>query len=36
VKAGRVHIVDPNLWPGFGHLWARALADDLERLFVTA
>ncbi len=34
VKAGRVHVVDANLWPGFGHLWARALVDDLERLFV--
>lgn len=36
VKAGRVHIVDAELWPGFGHLWARALLDDLERLFVEA
>lgn len=36
VKAGRVHVVDANLWPGFGHLWARALVDDLERLFVPA
>jgi iron complex transport system substrate-binding protein len=36
VKAGRVHLVDANLWPGFGHLWARALVDDLERLFVPA
>lgn len=35
VKAGRVHVVDAELWPGFGHLWARALLDDLERLFVT-
>jgi iron complex transport system substrate-binding protein len=34
VKAGRVHVVDANLWPGLGHLWARALVDDLERLFV--
>ena len=34
VAAGRVHVVDGALWPGFGHLWARALADDLERLFV--
>jgi iron complex transport system substrate-binding protein len=36
VKAGRVHVVDARLWPGFGHLWARALSDDLERLFVPA
>jgi len=35
VNAGRVHLVDANLWPGFGHLWARALVDDLERLFVS-
>lgn len=34
VQAGRVHLVDADLWPGFGHLWARALLDDLERLFV--
>jgi ABC-type Fe3+-hydroxamate transport system substrate-binding protein len=34
VAAGRVHIVDGALWPGLGHLWARAVADDLERLFV--
>lgn len=34
VKAGRVHVVDGALWPGLGHLWARALVDDLERLFV--
>lgn len=36
VKAGRVHLVDATLWPGLGHLWARALVDDLERLFVEA
>lgn len=36
VKAGRVHLVDADLWPGLGHLWARALVDDLERLFVEA
>jgi iron complex transport system substrate-binding protein len=36
VAAGRVHIVDAALWPGLGHLWARALVDDLERLFVPA
>ncbi len=36
VKAGRVHLVDADLWPGLGHLWARALTDDLERLFVEA
>jgi iron complex transport system substrate-binding protein len=36
VRAGRVDLVDANLWPGFGHLWARALVDDLERLFVPA
>lgn len=35
VKAGRVHLVDADLWPGLGHLWARALTDDLERLFIT-
>jgi iron complex transport system substrate-binding protein len=33
VRAGRVHVVDGALWPGLGHLWARALTDDLERLF---
>lgn len=36
VQAGRVHLVDAALWPGLGHLWARALLDDLERLFVPA
>jgi iron complex transport system substrate-binding protein len=36
VQAGQVHEVDAALWPGFGHLWARALTDDLERLFVPA
>lgn len=35
VQAGQVHLVDADLWPGLGHLWARALLDDLERLFVT-
>lgn len=35
VQAGRVHVVDGTLWPGLGRLWARALVDDLERLFVT-
>lgn len=34
VQAGQVHVVDGALWPGLGHLWARALVDDLERLFV--
>lgn len=34
VQAGRVHLVDADLWPGLGHLWARAVTDDLERLFV--
>jgi iron complex transport system substrate-binding protein len=34
IKAGRVHLVDADLWPGLGHLWARALINDLERLFV--
>lgn len=34
VQAGQVHIVDADLWPGLGHLWARALVDDLERLFL--
>lgn len=36
VAAGRIHLVDADLWPGLGHLWARALVDDLERLFVPA
>jgi iron complex transport system substrate-binding protein len=36
VQAGRVHLVDAALWPGLGHLWARALTDDLERLFVAS
>lgn len=36
VHAGRVHLVDGALWPGLGHLWARALVEDLERLFVPA
>ncbi|MBW3574585.1 MAG: ABC transporter substrate-binding protein [Actinobacteria bacterium] len=36
VQAGRVHLVDATLWPGLGHLWAKALVDDLERLFVPA
>ncbi len=35
VTRGNVHLVDADLWPGLGHLWARALVDDLERLFVT-
>lgn len=35
-QAGRVHLVDADLWPGLGYLWAQALADDLERLFVPA
>ena len=34
VQAGRVHLVDATLWPGLGYLWAKALVDDLERLFV--
>jgi iron complex transport system substrate-binding protein len=34
VQAGRLVEVDGALWPGLGHLWARALVDDLERLFV--
>lgn len=36
VQAGRVHLVDAALWPGLGYLWAGALVDDLERLFVPA
>ncbi|MGH9247790.1 MAG: ABC transporter substrate-binding protein [Acidimicrobiales bacterium] len=32
-QAGKVDLVDAALWPGLGHLWARALVDDLERLF---
>ncbi len=35
VQAGQVHLVDGALWPGLGHLWARALVDDLERLFLS-
>lgn len=35
VQAGNVHLVDADLWPGLGHLWARALLEDLERLFVS-
>lgn len=34
VQAGRVEQVDGTLWPGLGYLWANALLDDLERLFV--
>lgn len=34
VQAGRVEPVDGELWPGLGYLWANALLDDLERLFV--
>lgn len=34
VQAGRVEKVDGQLWPGLGYLWATALLDDLERLFV--
>lgn len=34
VQAGRIEVVDGALWPGLGHLWAQALVDDLERLFV--
>jgi iron complex transport system substrate-binding protein len=34
VQAGSVHVVDGALWPGLGYLWAQALVDDLERLFV--
>lgn len=33
-QAGNVHLVDADLWPGLGHLWARALLDDIERLFL--
>jgi ABC-type Fe3+-hydroxamate transport system substrate-binding protein len=36
VKAGRVEQVDGELWPGLGYLWANALLDDLERLFVSS
>lgn len=36
VQAGRVHLVVADLWPGLGYLWAQALVDDLERLFVSA
>lgn len=34
VQAGAVEQVDGELWPGLGYLWASALLDDLERLFV--
>lgn len=33
VQKDQVIIVDGTLWPGFGHLWARAVVDDLERIF---
>jgi iron complex transport system substrate-binding protein len=33
VEAGRVHLVDGDLWPGLGYLWAMAMVDDIERLF---
>jgi iron complex transport system substrate-binding protein len=36
VKAGRVIEVDGNLWPGYGYLFAEALLDDLDRIFVQA
>lgn len=34
VQNGRVERVDGALWPGLGYLWASALLDDLERLFL--
>jgi iron complex transport system substrate-binding protein len=33
VRAGRVLEVDGNRWVGAGFLWARAILDDVERLF---
>ena len=36
VQAGNVVVVDGELWPGLGYLWAQALTDDLERLFFTS
>lgn len=33
VQAGRVLVVDRNLWGGAGLMWAHALLDDIERLF---
>jgi iron complex transport system substrate-binding protein len=34
VQNGQVLIVDRDLWGGAGVMWARALLDDIERLFV--
>jgi iron complex transport system substrate-binding protein len=36
VQAGRVIEVDGALWPGYGYLFAEALLDDLDRVFVQA
>jgi len=33
VQRGQVINVDGTLWSGFGHLWARAIVDDLEHRF---
>jgi ABC-type Fe3+-hydroxamate transport system substrate-binding protein len=33
VQAGRVLLVDRNLWGGAGLMWANALLDDVDRLF---
>lgn len=33
VQKGQVIILDGTLWSGFGHLWARAVIDDVERIF---
>jgi iron complex transport system substrate-binding protein len=34
VQADQVIVVDRNLWGGAGLIWANALLDDIERLFV--
>ena len=34
VQAGQVLVVDRNLWGGAGLMWANALLDDVERLFL--
>lgn len=35
VQADQVIVVDRDLWGGAGLLWARALLDDVERLFLS-
>jgi iron complex transport system substrate-binding protein len=34
VQAGQVIVVDRDLWGGAGLIWANALLDDIQRLFV--